>query len=273
MIGDLSAAVAEYQRRGWALVPIFAGAKRPVIKEWQNRRYSAADFRPGGNVAGILGVRSGSLVDIDLDCAEALALADLYLPATGAEFGRASRPRSHRLYIAPGAVFGPPALEPRVLLRRLAWLAVGCLVMRYISASTAQRPGPDLARLLWEWDRDLGLAAYRWLGQPDPDAPQRCLRLRRELSQRDLDLSEIVAAIPNDCGWEEWNRIGMAIAAASGCSGEGFILWDKFSAQAPQYDPAKVKERWRNYRRSPPSRTGIGKLAALAHTAGWRPAS
>ena len=73
MIGDLSAAVAEYQRRGWALVPILAGAKRPVIKEWQNRRYSAADFRPGGNVAGILGVRSGSLVDIDLDCAEALA--------------------------------------------------------------------------------------------------------------------------------------------------------------------------------------------------------
>jgi hypothetical protein len=112
----------------------------------------------------------------------------LYLPATGAEFGRASRPRSHRLYIAPGAVFGtwadpasgemlfelradgatggahmtllppsitdgewrrwqtdiiaPTALDPRVLLRRLAWLAVGCLVMRYISASTAQRPGP-----------------------------------------------------------------------------------------------------------------------------------
>ena len=47
---------------------------------------------------------------------------------------------------------------------------------------------------------------------------------------------------------------------------------DKFSAQSPQYDPAKVKERWRNYRRSPPSRTGIGKLAALAHKAGWRPA-
>jgi hypothetical protein len=169
-------------------------------------------------------------------------------------------------------IIAPTALDPRVLLRRLAWLAVGCLVMRYISASTAQRPGPDLAHLLWEWDRELGLAAYRWLGEPDPDAPQRCPRLRRELSQRDLDLAEIVAAIPNDCGWEEWNRIGMAIAAASGCSGEGFILWDKFSAQSPQYDPAKVKERWRNYRRSPPSRTGIGKLAALAHKAGWRPA-
>ena len=317
MISDLSAAVAEYQRRGWALVPILAGAKRPAVKEWQNRQYGAEDFRPGDNLAGILGARSGSLVDVDLDCTEALALADLYLPATGAEFGRASRPRSHRLYIAPGAVFGtwadpasgemllelradgatggahmtllppsvtdgerrrwhadiiaPAALDPRVLLRRMAWLAVGCLVMRYISPSTAQRPGPDLARLLWEWDRELGGAAYRWLGQPDPDAPQRYPRPRRELSRRDLDLAEIVAAIPNDCGWEEWNRIGMAIAAASGCSGEGFILWDKFSAQSPQYNSAEVKERWRNYRRSPPSRTGIGKLAALAHKVGWRP--
>jgi hypothetical protein len=44
MISDLSAAVAEYQRRGWALVPILAGAKRPAIKEWQNRRYGAEDF-------------------------------------------------------------------------------------------------------------------------------------------------------------------------------------------------------------------------------------
>ena len=59
--------VAEYQRRGWALVPFLAGAKRPAVKEWQNRRYGAEDFRPGGNLAGILGARSGSLVDVDLE--------------------------------------------------------------------------------------------------------------------------------------------------------------------------------------------------------------
>src|SRR5262249_734827 len=45
------------------------------------------------------------LVDIDLDCGEALMLADTYLPPTEAIFGRASKPRSHRLYIAPGALF------------------------------------------------------------------------------------------------------------------------------------------------------------------------
>jgi hypothetical protein len=41
----------------------------------------------------------------DLDCPEALALADLYLPATGAKFGRESKARSHRLYVSPGAIY------------------------------------------------------------------------------------------------------------------------------------------------------------------------
>src|SRR5215472_14827734 len=94
-----------YISRGWALVPIPARAKGPVIKGWQVRTFAAADFPAGGNLGVILGPRSGELVDIDLDCPEALALADIYLPPTRAEFGRPSKPRAHRLYIAPGARF------------------------------------------------------------------------------------------------------------------------------------------------------------------------
>jgi len=37
------------------------------------------------------------VVDIDLDCPEALLLADYFIPNTKLEFGRASTPRSHRL--------------------------------------------------------------------------------------------------------------------------------------------------------------------------------
>jgi hypothetical protein len=62
-------------------------------------------FGGGENIAVILGPASGELVDSDLDCPEALALADLYLPPTRAVFGRGSKPRSHRLFIAPGAVY------------------------------------------------------------------------------------------------------------------------------------------------------------------------
>jgi hypothetical protein len=62
----------------------------------------------------------------------------------------------------------------------------------------------------------------------------------------------------------------LAIFAASGGSGDGFIAFDDFSARSRKYHPQNVKERWRNYRRSPPNRTGIGKLITLARAAGWR---
>jgi hypothetical protein len=104
---SLEAAAREYQRRGWQVVPIPAGEKRPRLPGWGKLRLSLDDlprhFSGDGNVGVILGPPSGELVDVDIDCAEALAIADLYLPPTGAEFGRASKPRSHRLYVAPGS--------------------------------------------------------------------------------------------------------------------------------------------------------------------------
>jgi len=96
---------ADYIERGWAIVPIPAGEKGPKIREWQNRAFTPDDFAADNNVGVKLGRLSGSLVGIDLDCPEALDLADLYLPQTGAVFGRTSKRRSHRLYIAPGALF------------------------------------------------------------------------------------------------------------------------------------------------------------------------
>ena len=96
--------VGDYIARGWQPVRIPSGRKGPIDTEWQNRRYTAADFRPNDNVGILLGPGSGELVDVDLDALEAIALADLYLPETGAIFGRPSKPRAHRLYITPGAV-------------------------------------------------------------------------------------------------------------------------------------------------------------------------
>jgi hypothetical protein len=301
-------------------VPIPPRQKSPRIAGWQSREFAASDFAPGGNAGLILGPRSGEIVDVDLDCAEAIALAGLYLPPTGAVFGRASKLRSHRLYIAPGAAYegftdpstgrtllelraagrdggahqtlippsvhpsgeaitwegdtiAPAALEARRLQRRCAWLAIGCLVRRYVSESASERPTPDLPRLLWEFDRGLGRAAYRWLGQRAPDELHHGFepRLRCYWSRPDIDLAELVRAIPNDCDWEGWNRIGMAIYAASGGSDHGGIVFDSWSARSPKYNPYRTIERWRHYDRSPPSRIGLGTLLRLAREAGWRP--
>ncbi len=83
--------------------------KWPVCKGWPEARLPLAEaeqrLAAGRGIAFRVGPASGGVVDVDLDCAEAIKIADLYLPPTGAEFGRPSKPRSHRLYRSPGAVF------------------------------------------------------------------------------------------------------------------------------------------------------------------------
>ncbi len=96
-------ATREYVRRGWTVVPIPRGEKGPRIAGWPSLRLGeaglAAHFHDGENVGVILGSPSRGLVDVDLDCGETMAVADYFLPPTGVEFGRPSKPRSHRLYV------------------------------------------------------------------------------------------------------------------------------------------------------------------------------
>jgi len=164
-----------------------------------------------------------------------------------------------------------PAVFPgRALRICMARLAVGSLVMRYVSEYAAHRPGPDLLNILWEFDHELGRPAYHWLGKPTPDAPRYVPKPRPELTERDVALRELARVIPNNADWHEWNRVGMAFYTASSGSDEGFIAFDDWSAKSTKYDRYAVKERWKNYRRSPPARIGMGTLIHLAHLAGWR---
>jgi hypothetical protein len=143
--------------------------------------------------------------------------------------------------------------------------------MRYLGQYTAERPGPEFPRLLWEFDNELGRAAYRWLDQPAPDDPPAHLR-RQHFSPREFDLDEIVQAIPNTFDWEGWNKIGMAIWNASKGSHAGFQIFDDFSARHAKYNRYDVEERWwRNYSKGRPSRIGMGTLVHLAREAGWTP--
>jgi putative DNA primase/helicase len=86
-----------YISAGWSLIRIPPLAKGPRESNWPEVDYPPDSFGPEHNVGIKLGARSGYLVDIDLDCDEALELAPRYLPET-ATFGRASKPRSHWLY-------------------------------------------------------------------------------------------------------------------------------------------------------------------------------
>ncbi len=92
-------------REGIRPIPIPYRQKKPVIKEWQKlviTEENIGQFFNGEsmNIGAILGLPSGGLQDIDIDCPEALALARAWLPTTRT-FGRASKPTSHYFYRAP----------------------------------------------------------------------------------------------------------------------------------------------------------------------------
>ena len=309
--------IDRYLECGWDIKLIPANEKGPRDPGWPNLKPSPAErerhLAKGGNIGVRLGASSGGLVDVDLDCVEALALQDIYLPPTEAGFGRVSKPRSHRLYIATGAIFAayadpltgetlvelradgrtggahqtlvPPSvadgerrewfgetIEPAVvdaatLSRRIALLAIGCLVMRHLSEYAARRPGPDFVDLLQDAEPKLGQAARQWLGKPE--GPRGNPKPRRSMTNDELRLAELVGAIPNNFSWDDWNKVGLAIFAASGGSDEGYLAFDDLSARSAKYNPATTRARWIHYHRSPPNRIGVGTLVYLARQNGW----
>jgi Bifunctional DNA primase/polymerase, N-terminal len=93
-----------YITNGFSIIPVRSKQKAPTVSNWQNRHpndFDPAEFSGETNVGLVLGKNSGGLVDIDLDCEEALAIAPIFLPTTGFKFGRSSKPNSHHFYRCP----------------------------------------------------------------------------------------------------------------------------------------------------------------------------
>lgn len=148
---DASRAARAFRARGWWAIPIPAQKKGPCLAKWQDTRIGVDDiklyFRTDSNIGLILGEPSGGLVDVDLDCPEALLLAPALLPPTGMIHGRPSALRSHYWYVASSAPEGtvrheapdgstivelrstggqtvvPPSVHPSG--ERLGWAAAG----------------------------------------------------------------------------------------------------------------------------------------------------
>src|SRR5215471_20182131 len=91
-----------YITRGWRIIPVPPGEKKPIIPGWPDLRIGENDlsnyFESESNIGLLLGEVSGGLIDVDLDCEEALRLARIYLPNTELVHGRPSKPDSHWYY-------------------------------------------------------------------------------------------------------------------------------------------------------------------------------
>jgi P4 family phage/plasmid primase-like protien len=92
-----------FHARGWSPIPVPYRTKKCLLPGWPKLQLTLdqLDQHFNGkpmNIGVLLGKYSNQLVDVDLDAPEALDVADTFLRPTGAEFGRKSKPRSHRLY-------------------------------------------------------------------------------------------------------------------------------------------------------------------------------
>ena len=79
----LDAARRELQR-GRQPIPVPLRRKKAILEDWPNLRLAEADlvdhFDRPTNLAILNGEPSRNQVDVDLDCREALVLADAFLP-------------------------------------------------------------------------------------------------------------------------------------------------------------------------------------------------
>lgn len=100
-------AVREYRKKGWRVFPLPVGEKKPDReKGWLKQVEGVTDdnveelWGRGENVGVVL---DPPIVDVDLDCDEAVRVADRFLPPTPCRFTRKSVPGiAHWVYECPG---------------------------------------------------------------------------------------------------------------------------------------------------------------------------
>ncbi len=91
-----------YLQLGLNPIPIPLRSKNPNRRNWPQDRLTVADipnaFGSPCNIGLLLGNNGNGLVDVDLDCDEAVRLAPHFLHPTDWKIGRVNRPESHWLY-------------------------------------------------------------------------------------------------------------------------------------------------------------------------------
>lgn len=241
------AAANRYAGAGFRLVVLRPDEKVPVSeKGWQNASPEPQAFYGGHNIGVQLGAKSGHIVDIDLDCAEARRLAGLeclfgHLPS----FRRVSLPADapgHRLVRcadAPDEVM-QFAFTKKAELAAVADLGLPKAVILELRAGKGytvfppsviggdelvwNRPGPDTPpELEWaELRRRAGVLAFASLAAacypPEGDRDNFCLHLAGALIHIGVqpdDAEAIIGAIAEMCGDNPRDRRGKAHATAA----------------------------------------------------------
>jgi len=283
---------------GYSIIPIMPGSKKPGVWSssggWRNMQSWERYLDQPANAyqvnlwkrwpgAGI-GIMCGDTIGFDIDTLD----EELSFRLRSCIVGVLGETPAVRVGRAPKMMLNYRAVGGRMRKRRVGPLEVlgeGQQFVAYATHPDTQKP--------YAWPIEhLADIPLEDLPTCTPEQLEEVLRRVREILPPDMTRTleqgpaagapmanpvlegtpEAVAlaleAIPNpDLHWEEWNRVGMAIFAATG--GQGFDVFDGWSSTSSKYDAAACRERWASYRRSPPRRIGAGTIYHLAMEHGW----
>jgi hypothetical protein len=281
----LDAALA-YARRGWEVFPVPPGTKAGYsIKK---RGFDAgtswgktadpdiihAYWRrlPRANIGVAMGTGSG-IWDLECDTAEghanlkqdgATSLAELEsdhgkLPPTAMFVSPSGS--VHRLFRHPGGDFRVAHLISKL---GPGIDVIGDGFMSVMPPSIKPRGGR------YEWlDKHRIAKAPQWLLDMVRVAPRNrgadnCFQAFAREFDRPASIEELtlaMAMIPNDdLDWDQWNKVAMALHAATGGSADGLALFDAWSQRSSKYDGSKTQEKWEKLTRCPPNEIGVRSI-------------
>jgi hypothetical protein len=133
----------------------------------------------------------------------------------------------------------------------------------------------------YEWLSDVPVApAPAWLVELARSATQRTAQrvdgeTHCDLERLEAALKELPNPLPDDLdvdppllgGWENWNKVIMAIYAATGGTRAGLSLADDWSRKYEErYNEANTREKWRKLSQTPPTNIGAGFIFKLVFT-------
>lgn len=265
-------------RAGWRLTPIPAGQKGPTVAGWALRERAIDDPELAeyldGNV-GLCHAWSGTCaVDVDdIDKARewfeahGLDLAELLGDKQAVQIHSGRPGRAKLLYRLPEPLptYRFPGLELRCANRR------GTTMQDVLPPSVH----PSTGRA-YEWRYNSAEAHWSRL-PPCPEAlravwagllhrPPSIERPKPTGADAEA-LRRLLARFDPDCPYDEWLRVGMALHHET--DGNGFALWDEWSAQAADRYPGSevLAGHWRSFKRDVDSPVTINSLKSrdVAH--------
>lgn len=259
MNGCLDAALT-YVARGWAVLPIRAGGKKPLIAGGYKVASTNAetvrdwfDQWPDMNIAIQPGASGLIVADIDTAEAEAAAI-ELGLfrePTRRIATGRRWLPAHHPKHFARSShfYFRPPTLPCAVgkrTVRGIEFIGRSGYVLVPPSIHT-----PTGARYELECDAEplaLPLEAWQVLAAAPPsERPDRGRQSPQNQRNEVRALGYLRRLAPSRADdYNSWLRVGMALHEATGGSQIGLAAWREWSRQSHKFDHSKddCAEKW-----------------------------